>query len=81
MSLCLHMKRRFLLLLLLDFYPGLPVILGYCPLYLHNKWFNQQQFSIIDQIYVPKTVDLPATTMLQNMLLQVRLELTTPACL
>ena len=29
---------------------------------------------------VPKTVDLPAL-MLQNMLLQVRLELTTPACL
>ena len=79
MSLCLHMKRRFLLLTLLELLSQIAHHRGLL-FFVPEMISSIQQFSIIDQIGAPKTGYLPAP-MLQNMLLQVRLELTTPACL
>ena len=75
MSLCLHMKRRFLLLTLLELLSQIAHHRGLL-FFVPEMISSIQQFSIIDQIggYLP-------APMLQNMLLQVRLELTTPAFL
>ena len=54
------MKRRFLLLLILELLSQIVHPGRHLSLYLFKKWFNQQQFIIIDQICAPKTVHLPA---------------------